>query len=287
MAKLKQKNWMTVTDAARYLTGIAQGEPVTEADILQYVLDDELTISIRINSWPKDQRCLAGDLTPMAEALLDSAKAEVISNPDNNVNFFNYRGISYAVSYKYKSALWPGTYDLAADEITKEAIAALWLNLLAEPNKAESTVPAKPAIAKTDKGETQAEKCITLVAASEDESFMVNAELIPANSYFIFRKTDIDRLLVQPDMSPGNDTNAAINDRTTADPNLVNSLHPRTEKSYLQVIKVLCQSNRDLELTHHSTCANQITAMADSLGLPVPSKRSLENLLKKARDSES
>src|SRR5690554_977737 len=200
VAKLKQKTWMTVPSAARYLTDIVQDEIVTETDILQYALDEELTLSIRINSWPQDQRCLVGELAPMAELVADSEKAGILSSQENDVSFFRYSGGNYAVAYRHKSVIWPGTYDLVSDETTKNAIASLWLRLLEGSAAAAATIPVAPTFAQShsEHPKSISDQNLTLIDAEEGEAFLVNTNLIPSNSYFIIRKKEVDSLLEGP-----------------------------------------------------------------------------------------
>ena len=53
---LKLKQWLTVPDAAKYLTEACE-EDVTEADVLRFALDGQLTLSVYfLNEHPKAKR---------------------------------------------------------------------------------------------------------------------------------------------------------------------------------------------------------------------------------------
>ncbi|MGB1477964.1 MAG: hypothetical protein ACPG9R_09260, partial [Marinobacter salsuginis] len=47
MAKLKPKKWMTISEAAGYLTDMSDGAPVTEADVIQFAVDDYIKLALR------------------------------------------------------------------------------------------------------------------------------------------------------------------------------------------------------------------------------------------------
>jgi hypothetical protein len=63
-------------------------------------------------------------------------------------------------------------------------------------------------------------------------------------------------------------------------------LGTRERNNYLKVIRALCEYHKDIGLDQNSTAANQLLTIADTMGLPIPSKRTLENMLKEARDLE-
>ena len=68
MSKLfKLKEWLSIPDAARYLSGIF-GDPVSEADILRLGLDGKLTLSVRIVN---EVHVRFGRLAPLGELLDD------------------------------------------------------------------------------------------------------------------------------------------------------------------------------------------------------------------------
>jgi hypothetical protein len=62
---IKLKNWLTVPEAAKHLTGIFKDEEVTEADILRFALDGHLTLSV---NFVNKTTGIRGQLVPLYEA---------------------------------------------------------------------------------------------------------------------------------------------------------------------------------------------------------------------------
>ena len=270
MRKLKQKEWLTLPDAAKYLTEIVQGPGVSEADLIQYALDDELTISMRMNFWINDYCCPYGNLETIAEADLHRDLVSEIASAQSDTSFFWYKRQRYTTRYDDMTNLMPGTYDIASGGDSDEIINTLWVSLVEGSNKGLGIVPPSNPQLNNEGGErVRFCKYLNLVDPIEKTSVQVPDYLIPSGSYFVIRKSEVDSLLDPETEKCGSA-----------------EISTKEKKTYLKVIRALCEDHKDIDLSQHSTAAGQLMAMADALGLTTPSKRTLENLLKEARDLE-
>lgn len=267
MTKLKQKEWLTIPDAVRYLTDIVQGAVITEADIIQYALDEELTISVRLNIWTEGS-------FPYGELHLEGSSADENCSFDSQTllrtRHFNYKCNRYLVVYDGVTTLAPGIYDIANDPDSIEIVSELWVALTEGViDKAGQAYSNPPSMINGAGQAVRFCKYLNLIDVKHNLSVRIPDYLIPQNSYFVVRKSEIDALLEPPAKAPAKTT-----------------LTTKETKTYLKVIRALCNEHKDIDLNHHSTAAVQLISMADTLGLSIPSKRTLEALLKEARDLE-
>jgi hypothetical protein len=75
---LKLKQWLTVEDAARHLSGMF-GEPVNRVDILQLALDGRLTLSVHLVNTAVAKR---GSIKPFEDAAYRELSPEIVSMMD-------------------------------------------------------------------------------------------------------------------------------------------------------------------------------------------------------------
>ncbi|MHA7809381.1 MAG: hypothetical protein ACX933_06215 [Marinobacter adhaerens] len=266
MVKLRQKEWLTIPDAVRYLTDIVQGPAITEADIIQYALDKELTICVRINVWTEN--CFPYGELHLEESSVD----EFYLKPETvlQTRHFSYKNQRYFTVYDDETNLIPGIYDIANDPDSIEIISELWVGLTeGVMDKAGQAFSNPPSLMNGAGQAVRFCKYLNLIDVKHNLSVRIPDYRIPQNSYFVVRKSEIDALLEPTAKAP---------EKTT--------LTTKEKKTYLKVIRALCNEHKDIDLNQHSTAATQLIAMADTLGLSIPSKRTLEALLKEARDLE-
>ena len=109
MSKLFQlKNWLTIEDAARHLSGVFS-EPVSEADVLRLALDRHLTLSVN----------LVNQTVAMPAKIVPRASAQMLEVPDfRNVGktVLVLKGISiddkYVIELETEVETLNGVYDL-------------------------------------------------------------------------------------------------------------------------------------------------------------------------------
>ena len=268
--KLKQKEWFTLADAAKYLTDLTEGVEITEADIIQYALDAELTISVRLNRWT--ETCFPyGDLhlnNNEGPSLEEVGKG--LENPIRHTHFLFHRNQQYFVVLHDQTNLMPGIYDIANDADSSEIISDLWVALKnGKQDTNGQTFSSAPALINESGESVRFCKYVNLIDSENRVAIRIPDYKIPPKTYFVVRKAEIDSL-TEPSAKPQSDEELSTKER----------------KTYLKIIRALCEDHEHLDLGQHSTAAGQIIAMADNMGLSIPSKRTLESLLKEARDLE-
>ncbi|WP_396623202.1 hypothetical protein [Marinobacter sp. W-8] len=268
--RLKQKEWFTLADAAKYLTDVTEGAEITEADVIQYALDAELTISVRLNRWtehcfPYGNLYLSNNEGPSLKEL-----SEGLQDPIRDIHFLIHRNQQYFVVLRDETNLMPGIYDIANDADSSEIISDLWIALKnGQQDTNGQTFSSPPALINESGKSVRFCKYINLIDDESRVAIRIPDYQIPPKTYFVVRKAEIDSL-TEPSSKPENHE----------------KLSTKEKKTYLKIIRTLCEDHEHLDLNQHSTTASQIIAMADTLGLSIPSKRTLETLLKEVRELE-
>jgi hypothetical protein len=286
MAKLilKQKEWFTLADAAKYLTDAAQGQTITEADIIQFISTGDLAPSIHFSA----RKSVAKD---KLEYVTDHRRisSEEMRELSFNSDYERLRpGRPLPPSLHFLSSV----SDTGTMSIFNPSICGLW-------DVKRSLLDSHPITSKmiyrAVKGQPITPEVISEIIAelSSKDSGDGSIDLLKFDTFGLFSESDSPRWEVNIPLEALAE-DAIICVRTQAleqlfenSPKPVNSdISTKEKKTYLKVIRALCEDHKDIDLSQHSTSAGQIIAMADTMGLTIPSKRTLETLLKEARDLE-
>lgn len=295
MAKLKAKEWMTIPEAASFLNHIAgQEQTITEWDILHYAASGDLTLSIKTFSrvpgiygyfYPRGSRPPQPETNPpdfdgkvfyLSQAskqtasqlrLYEAVKKWETEEPDPNAI---WEGPALA-AIDEESALQPGVWDILYTTMAQEYLESHWKRCT-EERDLNPAVPLNILSANFVKIDERGAETSTfelcLVEPEQAGAALVKLPDLLPGSILCIRPQALEALF---EASPTSNSS---------------ELSTKEKKTYLRVIRALCEHHQDIDLSKNSTAAAQVIAMADYLGLPIPSKRTLEELLKEARDLE-
>ena len=199
MAKLKQKEWMTITEAARYLSGISESGPISETDILQFAMDREITLSIRNTKesarpiWsssiiPCDE--LSEDEIFALEASVKEASRDKIAVMTTIIGETPYYGLNIC-----KTTMHPGIWDINPFNSGEKFYTRLW-NTFQKPNSTDPSllIAEEPTLINTRGERIKFSHHIELVYEPLGMMLSLPTYLIPEDSYLVIRKEQMDRL---------------------------------------------------------------------------------------------
>lgn len=285
--KLKQKEWFTLADAAKYLTDSIQGQTITESDVIHFIAIGELVPSIYFSEIQK----VAPD---KLEYVNDHGRVSIEEMPSLQLDreFDLPRpGTPLPPQLGFLKAA-PGSGSLTIGGEYTVAIAGLWdvnLSLL------DDSPVTRKMLARALKGQTISSETISEIIKDlgEPEKIRHSIALVKFDIFGDESQSGSARWEAEISLKSLSE-GATICVRLHALQELFENesttqtvgLSRKEKKTFLRIIRALCEDNKHLDLSQHSTTAGQIIAMADSMGLTIPSKRTLETLLKEARELE-
>lgn len=272
--KLKQKEWLTLREAAEFLSHLAEGPSVKPSDIIQYAIEDELILSLRTivrTSEPVYSASLiAADELSFKEIEAFKERNRKAYKEEQMVMSTLIDGKVYFGDDLEFGDLVPSIQDINTAGLPSDFLTRTWDRVRRNQAEDESLLePDKPNLVELEDRTVKFGPFIELLGGKRSIITSLPTYLIPPGSLLMVRS---DRLHGLFEDEPSNVVKA---DLTT-----------KEKKTFLRIIRALCHDHKDLDLGQHSTTAGQIIAMADTMGLAIPSKRTLETLLKEARDLE-
>lgn len=272
--KLKQKEWLTLREAAEFVSHIAEGPSVKPSDIIQYAIEDELILSLRTVVEASDSVYSA---TLIAAEELSESEREAYEDRNRKayreeqmVMFTLIDGKVFFGDDLEFHRLMPSIYDINTAGLPNDFLTRTWDRVRRNQLEDESLLePDEPNLVELEDRTVKFGPFIELLGAKRSIVTSLPTYLIPPGSLLMVRS---DRLHGLFEDEPSTALKA---DLTT-----------KEKKTFLRVIRALCEDHKDIDLAKHSTAASQIIAIADSFGLSIPGQRTLEVLLKEARDLE-
>lgn len=282
--KLKQKEWFTLADAAKYLTDTVQGQTITEADVIQFISTGHLAAAVHFS----ERKHVARE---KMEFVTDHRRLSCEEMP--KLSFYrDYDRLRSGRPLRpllrfLKGAPGAGNMTLGGEY----SISGLW--------DVNDSFIGNPIISKmlhrAIQGQTITPEVISEIISelSDKDKKMHSINLLKLDMIGGDTEPDSPRWEVNiPLESLAEDSivcvrSLALKELFEDEPKTqAAGLSTKEKKTYLKIIRTLCEDHEHLDLGQHSTAAGQIIAMADNMGLSIPSKRTLESLLKEARDLE-
>ncbi|MBY5961715.1 hypothetical protein [Marinobacter nauticus] len=199
MAKLKQKQWLRITEAAKLLTDLNDNGSITEADILQFAMDNEITLSIRTTEpttstiWSADL-CLMDRLTNeqlekhLAE--LEKANRQMRRVMNSAVDGHAMTGLRCS-----REILPPAIWDINRFGSGEEFVTRLWNSLhKGEFDELYRLRPEQPKLTNNQGDELKFIDYIELVDPERSMIYSLPTHLIPHDSYLVVRRSELERL---------------------------------------------------------------------------------------------
>ncbi|MEC9388072.1 hypothetical protein [Marinobacter sp. bablab_jr008] len=282
--KLKQKEWFTLADAAKYLTDTVQDQTITEADIIQFISTGHLAAAIHFS----EKKLVTRDTMEFATDHRRLSCEEM-----RELNFYQdydrlRSGSPLRPSLRFLKGA-PGAGNMTLGD--EYSISGLW--------DVNGSFIGNPIISKmlhrAIQGHTITPEVISEIISelSDKDKQMHPINLLKLDMIGGDTEPDSPRWEVSiplESLAEGSIVcvrSLALKELFEDEPKpQATGLSTKEKKTYLKIIRTLCENHKHLDLGQHSTAAGQIIAMADTMGLTIPSKRTLETLLKEARDLE-
>lgn len=197
---MKQKEWMTLTDACRYLSAISDGGPLTATDLLQFAMDDEINLSIRTTKPTTDPIWLAELWLPVRELPKEDLKAhdelfEEASADQRRVMSVVIGTEIFLGIGALQEPLWPDIWDINGFEGGAEFFARLW-DLFQQPTNDDSGRLIPEVTEQMDSQGQGRNSChhIQLLSKAHGVIFSLPTDLIPEGSYLVIRREELQKL---------------------------------------------------------------------------------------------
>ncbi len=201
MAKLKQKEWMTITDASRMLSEISDNGPVSPTDLLEFAMDREIMLSIRTTK-PTDAPVWMAEVTDIREDSKDevAGHGKLMEQSPRSKQLVMTTVIGNEVflgDYVHQEPLWPAIWDINTFASGQDFFTRLWNRFQKKMDEDPSHLrPEAPSLIK-DGGKTISfSHHIELFNRVTGLVYSVPTHLIPEDSYLGIRRTELQKLFV-------------------------------------------------------------------------------------------
>lgn len=196
---IKQKEWMTITEASRYLSEISDEGIVSTTDILQFAMDREIMLSIRTTT-PTTAAIWMAEISPFDDYSEAERKAHEEAEEKATVN---KRLVMTTViedqiffgNEVHQEPLWPGIWDINSFGSGEEFFTRLWSLLQKSPDSdASYLLPEEPRLINYNGDRIKFGPHLELVNRRVGIIYSLPTHLIPPESYLIIRREQLQKL---------------------------------------------------------------------------------------------
>lgn len=217
---IKQKEWMTITEASRYLSEISDEGPITAADIIQFAMDREIMLSIRTTT-PTAVPILIAEFKEVEEFSEAEQKAHEEkmeqSTRDEQVLMTTVIGNQvFLGDFVHQEPLWPGIWDINSFVSGEDFYTRLW-NLYQKPIDYDPShlKPEEPRCLNPDGSNIKFGHRIELFNRKIGLVYLLPTHLIPEDSYLGIRREEFQKLFEDTNESEQTTETLSTRERNT------------------------------------------------------------------------